>query len=337
MSNTHQSISQMCAELGQDRLLVQGAGGNVSWKERETLWIKGSGTWLAHANHEDIFVPVNLRHLQDALVKKNFDVKPKLIGEHILRPSIETILHALMPHQVVVHVHAINALRHLITKDYNDSIQQICQKFSINAAFAGYYKPGSELAQAIYKSLQSAPKANVIFLQNHGIVIGADSIEGIHSLLKKINTAFAPNQVFSSSSVLPNKPYSRVANYVPFGDSEVQALAFESHLFKRLAQDWVLFPDHAVFLGPKAYTYSSWENFQHQNSGEEPELIFIENTGVFVKHDFNNAKIAQLRCYFDVISRLSPDARLEPLSVSAVQDLLNWDAEKMRQHMSHKQ
>lgn len=336
MAISHQTISQMCADLGKDPLLVQGAGGNISWKEQETLWIKGSGTWLANANNEDIFVPVNLKHLQDALAKQDFDVKPQTIGEHKLRPSIETILHALMPHQVVVHLHAINALSHLVTHDCQKSINTICQKFSLNAAFVGYHKPGPELAQAIYHSLQNKPHANVVLLQNHGIVIGGESVDEIYSLLEKINLAFAPKSVLMAASSSLSTPTSSVANYLPFADKEVQALAFESHLFKRLAQDWVLFPDHAVFLGPKANTYSSWEDFENHPSGEEQELIFIENAGVFVKPDFNKAKTAQLRCYFDVISRLSPDARLEPLSESAVHALLNWDAEKLRQQMSQK-
>jgi rhamnose utilization protein RhaD (predicted bifunctional aldolase and dehydrogenase) len=336
MAISHQTISQMCADLGKDPLLVQGAGGNVSWKENETLWIKGSGTWLANANNEDIFVPVNLRHLQDALAKQEFDVKPQAIGEHVLRPSIETVLHALMPHQVVVHLHAINALSHLVTQDCQKPGEEICKQSSINAVFVGYRKPGPELAQAIYEALQNAPGANVIFLQNHGIVLGANSIKGIYSLLEKIDMAFAPKEVFARPSASLTTPNSPVANYTPFADSEVQALALEPRLFKRLAKDWVLFPDHAVFLGPKANTYSSWKDFENHTAGEEPELIFIENAGVFVKPIFNKAKTAQLRCYFDVISRLSPDARLEPLSESAIYALLNWDAEKLRQQMSQK-
>jgi len=336
MAINHQTINQMCADLGKDPLLVQGAGGNVSWKENETLWIKGSGTWLANANDEDIFVPVNLKHLQDGLAKQNFDAKPELIGEHTLRPSIETVLHALMPHQVVVHVHAINALSHLVTQDCRKSIQQICQKSSINAAFVGYHKPGPELAQAIYKALQSMPEANVIFLQNHGVVIGAGSIEGIYSILNTIDKALAIQGVpprIDPSFITSASP---ITDYIPFADNEVQALACDPLLFKRLHQDWVLFPDHAVFLGPNANTYSSWESFQNQKFGEAPELIFIENVGVFVKPGFNQAKTAQLRCYFDVISRISPDVRLEPLSESAIHALLNWDAEKLRQQMSKK-
>ena len=42
-------VTDYCAHIGADPLLVQGAGGNVSWKEDGTLWIKASGKWLAGA------------------------------------------------------------------------------------------------------------------------------------------------------------------------------------------------------------------------------------------------------------------------------------------------
>ena len=96
----------------------------------------------------------------------------------------------------------------------------------------------------------------------------------------------------------------------------------------------MLFPDHAVFLGAKAFIYSSWEEFLAKHADNFPELIFIENIGVFVRPDFNRAKGAQLRCYYDVISRVMPNASLDPLDEAAVHALLNWDAEKLRQQMS---
>jgi len=49
------SVKEFCGRIGKDRLLVQGAGGNVSWKDGNTLWIKASGKWLAHAETEEIF------------------------------------------------------------------------------------------------------------------------------------------------------------------------------------------------------------------------------------------------------------------------------------------
>ena len=100
-------INQFCAQLGQDPLMVQGAGGNVSWKEDNALWVKASGTWLAHADKKDIFVPVNLPDLNKSIVAQRFDASPKLIGDHQLRPSIDTIFHALMPQIIVVHLHVV--------------------------------------------------------------------------------------------------------------------------------------------------------------------------------------------------------------------------------------
>jgi rhamnose utilization protein RhaD (predicted bifunctional aldolase and dehydrogenase) len=36
-------VKTYCSQIGADPLLVQGAGGNASWKEGDTLWIKASG------------------------------------------------------------------------------------------------------------------------------------------------------------------------------------------------------------------------------------------------------------------------------------------------------
>lgn len=342
MNHAHQTISQLCSDLGKDPLLVQGAGGNVSWKENDVLWIKGSGTWLANADKEDIFVPVDLNHLQTALHEANFKVTPKVVTtqtEQKLRPSIETVLHALMPQKIVVHLHAITALSHLVTlacKENIDALFQHASTPSIQYAFVDYHKPGPELAQAIQESLKYKPNANVVFLKNHGIVLGAESIEGIYQLLQELNAVCAAQSNPVETTHLPSTNiHSEDTQYIPFPDTQVQQLALNASLFNRLQSDWVLYPDHAVFLGSKAFIYDSWADFKEQQDNDNPpELIFIKNTGVFIKPDFNMAKIAQLRCYYDVVSRVSPDAKLDPLSEEAVHALLNWDAEKLRQQMS---
>jgi rhamnose utilization protein RhaD (predicted bifunctional aldolase and dehydrogenase) len=335
MSNNHQAIRKMCADLGNDPLMVQGAGGNVSWKEKDTLWIKGSGAWLASALDEDIFVPVHLKQLQEELANQCFDVKPKTVGEHPLRPSIETILHALMPQHIVVHLHAINPLSYLVAKNCEDTVRAICQKTGIKGAFVSYHKPGPQLAKAIHGALKDQPKANIIFLKNHGIVIGGDSVEEIDMLLILINAAFPPRQSALQESLMVGEVLtSPIKSYMPFGDKEVQNLAFNKYLFNRLKNDWVLFPDHAVFLGASANVFSSWDDFQKQAvGGATPELIFVENAGVYIKPEFNQAKTAQLHCYYDVISRVLPEDKLEPLDELSVLALLDWDAEKHRQRI----
>lgn len=340
--NSYQIISQLCADLGKDRLLVQGAGGNVSWKVQGTLWVKASGTWLANAKRENIFVPVDLNHLQNGLNQDDFDITPRLIPtevEHNLRPSIETILHALMPQKIVVHLHAINILSNLVTLSCKEKIDELLKRLNsplIQYEFVDYFKPGPDLARAVQKSLQINPEANVLFLKNHGIVLGSESVEGVHKLLRKINQVFA-DQIDPMEAIEPPKTEigSKDIGYIVFPDAQVQQLVTNPTLFDRLKSDWAIYPDHVVFLGSKAFVYLSWPDFleSKKNILDLPELIFIKDAGVFIRPDFNQAKIAQLICYYDVVSRIPSNLKLDPLDKKSVNDLLNWEAEKYRKKL----
>lgn len=339
MKINHRSISQFCAELGQDSLLVQGAGGNVSWKDGDTLWIKGSGTWLANAKAGNIFVAVDLKKLTSSLSRDDFSVTPELIATSFLRPSIETILHALMPQKIVIHLHAINPLTFLVLKDAKNQIEVISSTLPWKSTFIEYFKPGAELAQAIDIAIKMQDGISILFLENHGIVIGGDSIQEVHSILGAVLMAchnMQVSEVVNFIPKIPKLPIEAKGKYRAIEDIDVQQLAQNSILFNQLHSNWVLYPDHAVFLSPKAFVYPSWEVFFSREISDQtfPELIFIENEGVFVAPNFNRTKIAQLRCYYDVISRVSTKATLNPLNELEIAELLNWDAEKLRQKMS---
>ena len=58
MNKLSESVIDFCSDIGGDAFLVQGAGGNVSWKDGDTLWVKASGTWLSEAKYKEIFLPV---------------------------------------------------------------------------------------------------------------------------------------------------------------------------------------------------------------------------------------------------------------------------------------
>ncbi len=103
-------LRSMSARVGRNILLVQGAGGNSSIKDGDVLWVKASGTWLADANDKDIFVPVSLSAARAALERGDERVPLAHGAETALRASIETSLHALMPHPVVLHVHSVNTI-----------------------------------------------------------------------------------------------------------------------------------------------------------------------------------------------------------------------------------
>jgi rhamnose utilization protein RhaD (predicted bifunctional aldolase and dehydrogenase) len=333
------SVDQLCNDLGRDPLLVQGAGGNVSWKDGDILWIKGSGKWLAHAGKSQLFVPVDLSKLRIELSQNNFNATPELASPSIVRPSIETILHALMPQKIVVHLHAVNPLALLVLHDAYDHISQLAKKISFSTAFVDYCKPGAELANLVDLAIKANDNPQILFLKNHGIVLGGESNAEIFALIKNITTACQGKiipEVMNFKTMVPEVPAQVRSIYKALDDSDVQQLSQNPSLYSRLTSDWVLYPDHAVFLGPDASIYEHWEEvpLSRDSIDDVDSLIFIKGIGVFVSQKFNMAQAAQLRCYFDVLSRVSVGAKLDSLSRINVMDLLNWDAEKLRQSNS---
>src|SRR5512138_3710491 len=93
-----QSLRNVSARVGRDIRLVQGAGGNTSLKADGVLWVKASGAWLMEADQRDIFVPVDLPGALRAL-EQGIERMPVADPAAKLRPSIETSLHALLPHR----------------------------------------------------------------------------------------------------------------------------------------------------------------------------------------------------------------------------------------------
>jgi len=331
------SVIEYCSTIGTDPLLVQGAGGNVSWKDGDTLWVKASGTWLAEAAEKDIFVAVDLPFLRTAIETGNFSVTPRLCGESLLRPSIETLLHALMPHRVVVHLHAIEILAHLVRDNCQTDFQLLIDA-SIDWTTVDYYKPGAALAAAVSAALAQKPNRDVLFLKNHGVVIGGADVAEVSRILYMLTTALSPSPSSVCRKLLPKLPTSlgQCGQYAPVQDADTLQLALNTELFNRLNSKWALYPDHVVFLGAQAYAYKTWEAFRKENitKDEPPELIFIQAKGVFVKPTFSKAKHAQLRCYYDVLVRQSPHSPVKVLTHAQIAELLNWDAEHYRMNLA---
>ncbi len=332
-----EQVKEYCARIGTDPLLVQGAGGNVSWKDGATLWIKASGTWLAESTKKEIFVPVDLTHLRHFIAKKDFSATPKVIGDVNLRPSIETFLHALMPQRVVLHLHAIEVLAHLVHDNFQAEFQSLLNE-STPWALVEYYKPGAALSSEINNVLIQKPIVKVIFLKNHGVVIGGADVEEVNQIMTELTLALCtrPADICPPSHLSSVTPEKLIDQYAPIADVDINQLALNPDLFKRLSSDWALYPDHVVFLGPRAYTYQTWEalNDAKKLAQNLPELVFIYGEGVFVTSSFNKAKQVQLRCYFDVIARQKPHSSLKVLTDFQIAELLNWDAEQYRMNIT---
>jgi len=334
-----ESVIDYCAKIGADSMLVQGAGGNVSWKDNDTLWVKASGTWLADAKTKDIFVPVDLTHLRIAISNQNFFATPKVVGTSTLRPSIETFLHALMPHKIVVHLHAVEILSILVRVNPLIEFERSVNS-SVKWSFVDYFKPGSELAQAVASELVLHTDVDVIFLRSHGVVIGGESIASIETTFQKLVNRLENRKLsfLSDNTFVKADPILVSNGYRLCNDNEVNQLAINMHLSERLANEWVLYPDHAVFLGSKAFILQSSVDINDYDNLNiiNPAFIFHIGSGIYESQNVSDAQRVQLRCYFDVIIRQSVNEKLLPLTKEAIAELLIWDAEKYRQLKSMK-
>lgn len=321
-------ISEYSATLGSDELLVQGAGGNISWKHGDILWVKASGTWLANAKKDNIFVPIDLAHLTDNINKGNFAVKPLLTAASSMRPSIETVLHGLMPHRVVLHLHPVEILAYLVRKDVIPTFKTTLDGV-VKWGIVDYSKPGEHLAKSIHKLLSSNKDIDVVFLNNHGIVIGGETIEKVDStlrlLLSKLKNSIAE---WENLEVTVDK---NPDGFSPIKDKELNQLATSPQAIEMLHKSWALFPDHVVFLGANAVIARNEHELEMvAKSQKNAPFLFVEGKYVLQNDTATMAQMAQLRCYYEVIRRQTSADTLQALSDKQVHELINWEAEAHR-------
>lgn len=321
------AVEAFCVGIGSNPLLVQGAGGNVSWKTGSTLWIKASGTALRDASAQDIFVPVDVQEIRHAVDERRFDVQPSVVGSHLLRPSIETLLHALMPHPVVAHLHMVNVLAYLVREDASE-LMRLASMSGLNFGFVAYYKPGEELAKAVHRL--PLERIDVVFLGNHGVVVGASNVDELRKRIAQLDAAFAGVSIPGPRPTLI-PPFSPNPAYQPIADNRLHGLAKDPDLAHRVTNDWALYPDHLVFLGARAVLVEEVADLAQMTTAP---IVFVAGAGTYVSNAVTAAQLEQLACYFDVISRVPRSARLRSLSHIEVAQLLDWDAEKYRQSLS---
>ena len=96
---------------------VKGGGGNTSYKNEDTLWVKPSGTTLAGLQ-EDTFVTLNrikVNELYDVKTPEEPHAREELVKNFMAdavlndagRPSVEAPLHNILETKFVVHTHAL--------------------------------------------------------------------------------------------------------------------------------------------------------------------------------------------------------------------------------------
>jgi rhamnose utilization protein RhaD (predicted bifunctional aldolase and dehydrogenase) len=329
-------LRDISARVGKNILLVQGAGGNSSVKDGDVLWVKASGTWLADARDKDIFVPVSLSAARAALARGDERVPLAPNATTTLRASIETSLHALMPHPVVLHVHSLNTIAWAVRTDAADELARRLEGLAWR--YLDYCHPGLPLAQAVSEAIAHDP-VDVLILGNHGLVVGAAGSDAAEALVADVEERLA---LEPRGAPTPDLDALRAicagTDYRLPDDPRCHDSATDHHNLA-VATRGSLYPDHVVFLGPAMPTLGNGQRLPAPDSQKAdglppPVALLVPGIGSVIRRDASAGAEAMLTCLALVTCRLPPDARIKYLTAENERALLNWDAERYRQQLT---
>jgi rhamnose utilization protein RhaD (predicted bifunctional aldolase and dehydrogenase)/NAD(P)-dependent dehydrogenase (short-subunit alcohol dehydrogenase family) len=213
--------------LGSESSLVMHGGGNTSVKSElqdiigyrvNVIFIKGSGVNLAGVDAHG-FMPVRIEPLQklqhlyatgerrseediqqfstqrfkNFLYLNLFYLTDHMVNNS-LSPSIETLLHAFLPHRFIFHTHSTA----LLTLSNQPNGEELCHEMLGDVfGLVPYIKPGLGLALSAAEAYEANPGYRGLVLQKHGLVTFGNSapeaydcmIESVTKLEERITRA----------------------------------------------------------------------------------------------------------------------------------------------------
>jgi rhamnose utilization protein RhaD (predicted bifunctional aldolase and dehydrogenase)/NAD(P)-dependent dehydrogenase (short-subunit alcohol dehydrogenase family) len=301
--------------LGAERSLVLHGGGNTSVKlrekdifgeERDVLHVKGSG-WDLETIEPEGFVPLPLAYLRrlPSLPSMSDAQMVNELNTHVLRagapsPSVETLLHALLPHRYVYHTHPDAVLAVSNAPEGEKRMREI---YGARVAVIPYAMAGFRLAALFareYPRQASATTIGVVLL-SHGIVsFGAEARESYERMIELVSLAEAyldRKKAWHISLAAPSasSPVSReqiaslrraiseqaAAPMVMKVNASAKFRAFAQRPdVERLSQQGPATPDHLLFtkpapmIGRDAAAYARrYREYFERNAGTQPKVM----------------------------------------------------------------
>src|SRR5262245_4872070 len=190
--------------LGSDPLLVLHGGGNTSVKTRmadllgethEVLCVKGSGWDMGTIEPAGLpavkLAPLRkLRGLETLADEDmvNFQ-RVNLLDSRAPNPSVETLLHAFLPHRFIDHTHAAAVLALV---DQPNGEELVAEVWDGSMGLVPYAIPGFGLAKLAAQVYEARPDVEGLILHKHGIfTFGADAREAYERMIAHVSRAEA--------------------------------------------------------------------------------------------------------------------------------------------------
>ncbi|MBI2884736.1 MAG: bifunctional rhamnulose-1-phosphate aldolase/short-chain dehydrogenase [Candidatus Omnitrophica bacterium] len=168
--------------IGDEEALGLFGGGNTSTKCRapdlsgaleDVLWVKGSGSNLKGCEPRH-FAPLRLAPLQGLLARRQMSddemvacLERCLIDPKAPRPSVETLLHAFIPHPDIDHTHADAILALANTPNGAALVRRV---LGPKLLWIPYIQPGFALSRRVAEAYRRNPDAEGAVLEQHGLI-----------------------------------------------------------------------------------------------------------------------------------------------------------------------
>jgi len=302
-----EQLVQISRFYGADPRYVIAGGGNTSYKTADTLWVKASGHGLATIT-EDGFAVLDRKKLQvisektyssDSAAREE-EVKNDLAAACITkdrRPSVETSLHNAIAAAFVVHLHptVVNGL--MCSQNVEVETKRL---FGDSVLYVPYIDPGYVLFKEVetrikaFKSKHNNKEPEIIFLQNHGIFVGADSIEQIEKIYADVLGKI--EKTSEGRAVSPKPPEMSGDERGGFGETALPSgvsVTDTIPAIRMMLSKQGLKTLKVVNNGLVDYFISSTENFTKISRPFTPDIIvYCKSSYVYISNETPEAIVA---------------------------------------------
>jgi len=355
------TLVEMSNRYGGNPEYVLAGGGNTSYKDKKYLYVKASGTALADITAEG-FVKMDRTALdgifaraypedtqaREAEVLKDI-LHARCPGEETKRPSVEALLHHILPWAYVLHIHPAMVNGMACGKDG----AQACASLFPGATRMDQIMPGYILAQKAQALIDK--NTRLLFLENHGVFIGGQSVEEIDETVARMDgilEAVIRRRPDFSLCIYDSR---RAADFAPAIQSLVAgggACVFHSsleaaeavssrELFTLVSPAFT--PDHMVYCNDEALFIESESelaektaDYQARN-GRLPKIIGLKDTGIYACGSGQKEADIAMAVFLDAL-KISVYGEsfggAKPMCDELVREINNWEVERYRRSMS---
>jgi len=309
-------LAAISRRYGADPAWVLAGGGNTSFKTADKLYVKASGFALGTIEASG-FCEIDRARL-DAIWTREYPGDKDAREDSVLadlmaarspgetkRPSVETLLHGFFPQAYVVHTHpaVVNGLT--CSQEGEAAFARI---FGDEGIWVPLVDPGYTLAVAVrgifdaYAARKGAAPS-FMFMQNHGLLVAAESPEAIVALsdaiVRKLAAAIAAAGVGEPDQTPVIADSGETAAFAAAlsglagdgvtvqhrADAMILGFAADKASFSAIAQPYS--PDHIVYAGHEflrvegqAELAAAWADYLARN-GQRPRVVLAKGLGAF--------------------------------------------------------